>query len=753
MLDNHETTTTATSSTAQTERALVQVRGMHCAGCVANVENVLGRLDGVVSARANLATNEASVEYDPLRTRPDQLVDAVCQAGYAASLPRSDVAAAADYDADDDAEVRKWWKRTVTGAALLFCLIVSYMLPVAAPQSVLVIQIFIGSWLQSYVGWPFLCGAARRLRHLTANMDTLVAIGTSIAFCHQLYQFYVGTVLGMPFMDVGMILVFVSFGRFLEQRARRRATSAIRRLLSLAPSTTTVVNGADHIVSPVDIVTVGQLILVRPGDRVPLDAEVVTGNTEMDESWLTGEARRVHKDVGDGLLTGSINLTGMLTARVTAASKNTSLARVIELVRYAQQSKAKVQRLADRAAAWFVPVVLLIALIALLVWGYVVGDWQRGITAAVAVTVVSCPCALGLATPTAIMAACQRGAREGILIKDAQALETGGRLTCVLLDKTGTVTHGEPEIQRVLSHDPGVPAEQWLATSAAVEQCSNHPLAEAIVAHCRRAGFAIPSVSATKQIAGEGIQAEVDGRRILVGNETLLRRFGMTPTCAAENGPTGTAVHVAQDDRHVGTILVDNLTDPHARKIVETLRRMHLTTMIVSGDVPAAAEHVGHEIGVDSVHSQANPGDKLALVEKLKAAGHVVAMVGDGVNDSPALVAADMGIAIGTGADVALESADMVLVRQDLRKVVTAIRLARATLRTIRQNLAWAVMYNILLIPLAAGVFEPFSQYVPGLWMIASGLAIPPSIAGAAMAASSVSVVTNSLRLVSRDDL
>ena len=454
-----------------------------------------------------------------------------------------------------------------------------------------------------------------------------------------------------------------------------------------------------------------------------------------------------------------------MTARVTATNDGTYLSRIVELVRNAQCSKASVQRFADQAAYWFVPLVLLLATITLLIWGLAFSDWHEGVQRAVAVTIVSCPCALGLATPTAIMAACQRGAQEGILIKDAQALETAGRLSCLMLDKTGTVTHGQAKVLQAVSL--GAPHisndaddhSDWLTLAAAAEQHANHPLADAIVAYASQeafnADFSSVLITDSESILGEGIRATIGDQEVLVGNERLLQRYRVSIEAAekVDHFANQTHVQIAISGKHVGRITLRTTTDPHGRKAVQKLRKMGLVTMIVSGDQAKISNEVGKEIDVDTVVSGAKPDDKYALVRKMQGAGHRVAMVGDGINDAPALAAADLGIAMGAGADVALETADVVLTRGDMRQLLTVVRLARATLSTIRWNLAWAVGYNLLLIPLASGLLIPLIRFVPFGWLLVGRLTLPPSLAAAAMAASSISVVSNSLRLATRTDI
>jgi Cu+-exporting ATPase len=608
-------------------------------------------------------------------------------------------------------------------------------------------QFLAATALQAFVGWPYFVGAALRARALAANMDTLIALGTGAAYVsgvvHLVEALVTGEVSGrvsMAFLDAGMILTFVTLGKYLEVRAKGRASQAIRRLLDLSPQEAVVLRDDQPTVIAVNAVMIEETILVRPGGRVPLDAEIVSGNSSVDQSWLTGESLPVEKQPGNEILAGTINGQGSLTARVLRPAGQTALARVIQLVRHAQESKTEVGRLADRVVGWFVPGVLLIALATLLAWGLLGGNWPTGFSCTVAVLVVACPCALGLATPTAILVASGCGAERAILVKEAHALETAARVTTVVLDKTGTVTEGRPAVTEVIPAE-NVNAATLLAAAAAAEQLSNHPLAQAIVEEADRRGLDAPKAESLQVIAGRGIQAQMDRRTVHVGNARLLESAGLDVRSFEERmrgirRRGQSALAVALNDRILGVIAVGDRIAAGSVDGIAGLQDLGLDVQLLSGDHRTTVETVACEVGIEHVTAEVLPDDKHAVVERLQSRGDSVAMVGDGINDAPALAVADLGIAIGTGADVAIESADVVLVNQDLRAVVETIHLGRATLRTIRQNLAWAFFYNLLLIPLAAGVLIPVT-----------GLMLPPAAAAAAMAASSVSVVTNSLLL------
>ncbi len=729
-----------------TDHVILDVQGMHCAGCASLIENALSKLDGVASVRVNLVGGRASVEFDPDRIGTQDLVGALVRGGYQADVIPEDEAPGAREAEKETRERTGWWRRLVVGAVLLGVQLAIAWGGVVAGPILAGVQFLLATVLQVYVGWPYFLGALRRARSLAANMDTLIALGTGAAYVSgtvQVVRFMAGSSTPhatMAFMDAGMILTFVTLGKYLEARAKGRASQAIRRLLDLSPQQAVVLRGDQPVTVAVAAVLPEETILVRPGARVPLDAEILSGASNVDESWLTGESLPVEKSQGDEILAGTINGEGSLTARVLRPAGQTTLARVIRLVRHAQESKTDVGRLADRVVAWFVPAVLLAAVATLAGWGLLAGDWSTGFTCTVSVLVVACPCALGLATPTAILVASGRGAERGILVKEAHALETAAKLTVVVLDKTGTVTEGRPNVIEVLPAE-GVNAATLTAAAAAVEQLSDHPLARAVVEEAERQEIDVPHADQLRVIPGQGIQAVMDGRKVRVGNGRLLAAAGIDPgplkqAIDAIQTRGQSALAVAINDRLLGLIAVGDRIAEHSAQAVGDLQSLGLHVQLLSGDHRTTVEAVAREVGIEHVTAEVLPQDKHAVVQQLRSHGQTVAMVGDGINDAPALVAADLGIALGTGADVAVESADMVLVKQDLRAVVDAVRLGRATLRTIRQNLAWAFFYNLLLIPMAAGLLIP-----------SAGLHLPPAAAAAAMAVSSVSVVTNSLLL------
>jgi Cu+-exporting ATPase len=727
------------------DEILLNVEGMTCASCVARVETALQKVPGVKAARANLATNQATVELSGTPSL-DDLVHAVERAGYGASSG-GDAHDAGHHMAEySEHELAQWRWRLAVGTVLLAPLVMFHFWQPTGLAATW-IQFACATVLQFVIGWPFYVGALRRARYLSTNMDTLVAIGTSAAYGAGVYGLFATGHAGhagqMYLMDAGMILVFITLGKYLEARAKGRASAAIRKLLDLAPPEATVRRAGQLVTVSPQQVQVDEVLIVRPGEKVPLDAEVTSGSSSVDESWLTGESLPVDKTVGSQILAGTVNGQGSLTARVLRPAGKTALDQVVELVRRAQESKTEIQRLADRVVSWFVPVVLVIAAVTLIAWGVAAGDWFGGLGAMIAVLVVACPCALGLATPTAILVASGRGAEMGVLIKEAHALELAGRVNTIVLDKTGTITSGKPQVTHVIAA-PGVTPDLLLSTAAAAEQLSQHPLAEPIVAAARRERLTLPPVNDLEVVPGQGIRVQGKTETIYVGNEQLMAAAGVSLAIHLAQikslRATGeTPLTVAAGKRYLGMIVLADVVAPHSREAVEQLKQLGIEVWLLSGDHRAIAERVAREVGIEKVKAEVLPQDKQAVVVQLRASGKVVGMVGDGINDAPALVAADLGIAIGSGSDVAIEAADVVITSGDLRSVGRTLLLSRATLRTIRQNLAWAFLYNVLLIPLAAGVLVPFG-----------GFQLPSVAAAAAMALSSVSVVSNSLLLRSK---
>jgi Cu+-exporting ATPase len=730
------------------------VRGMHCAACVGRIERALTSIPGVERASVNLATEQASVSFDPARTSLEALQAAVTAAGYELAEPRTGAVPVDDAEQSArEADQRRQRNRVVVGAVLSAPVLLggmSHLFPrvPAALQDPWVL-LALTTPVQFWVGWQFHRGFLRDLRYRTASMATLVSVGTNAA-----YFFSVAVTLwphafpqhgGMTYFDVSAVVItLVVLGRWLEARARGRTSEAIRRLVSLAPRTARVVRDGAEVDVPTADVQVGDFVRIRPGERIPVDGVVTEGASTIDESMLTGESLPVEKTLESKVFAGTVNRTGSFVFRAARVGSETTLARIVKLVADAQGSRAPIQRLADRVAAIFVPIVLGVAALTFLVW------WAFGpapsalyaLTSAVAVLVIACPCAMGLATPTAIMVATGRGAELGILVKSATALELLDRVNTIVFDKTGTLTVGRLVVTDVIG-TPGFGAteDEILALAAAAEQASEHPLGEAIVARAKERGLALPPIGEFTTVPGQGIDAMASEGRVLLGNRTLMdaggidvEAFASRARALAADGKT--AVYVALAGRALGVIAVADELKPEAPEALAALARRGLDVAMLTGDARPTAEAIAARARVTRVLAEVLPEDKAREIARLQAEGRRVAMVGDGINDAPALARADVGIAMGSGTDVAIEAADVTLVRGDLRSVVAAVDLSRRTIRVIKENLVWAFGYNVVLIPVAAGVLYP-------IW----GVLLSPILAGAAMAFSSVSVVTNSLRL------
>ncbi|MBI4639025.1 MAG: copper-translocating P-type ATPase [Candidatus Rokubacteria bacterium] len=734
------------------ERLTVPVRGMHCAACGGKVERALAGVVGVADASVNLATERATVAFDPARVDLAALQAAVAAAGYELAAPASEGEAPGDREREArEREQRLMRAKFLVGAALSLPVLVGSMpglVPwapawLANPWALLVLATPVQVW----VGSQFHRGFLHDLRYRTASMSTLVSIGTNAA-----YFFSVAVTLWPhTFMDLGAmtyyetgatVITLVVLGRWLEARARGRTSDAIRRLMSLAPRTARVVRGGAEVDVPTAEVRVGDLVRIRPGERIPVDGVLAEGASTVDESMLTGESVPVEKAPEAKVFGGTVNRTGTFLFRATRVGSETTLARIIRLVEEAQGSRAPIQRLADRVAAVFVPVVLVIAVLTFAAWTL----WGPepallyALTNAVAVLVIACPCAMGLATPTAIMVGTGRGAEHGVLIKSAAALELLHRVDTVVFDKTGTLTVGRPEVTDVVPVPPGS-EDEVLALAAAAEQGSEHPLGEAIVTRAKELGLGLPPVTEFVTVPGQGVDAMAPDGRVLLGNRAMMDARGIDVTSLADRAARlaaagKTIVHLALAGRVLGLVAVADRLKPEAAATVARLKALGLRVVMLTGDNRITAEAIARQLAVDRVLAEVQPEDKAREVKGLQTDRHLVTMVGDGINDAPALAQADVGIAMGSGTDVAIDAADVTLMRGDLRGVVAAIALSRRTIRIIKENLVWAFGYNVVLVPVAAGVLYP-------VW----GVLLSPILAGAAMAFSSVSVVTNSLRL------
>ncbi len=743
----------------------IAVTGMTCAACQARVQRALAKTPGVDSAAVNLMMNNAAVTYNPAVASPELLVDAIRATGYGAELPAAEKSATRE-QAEQDATRRDEFRDLRNKAAFAFVVgVVTMAASMSGSPMSLMLSAMTTSAVAAPVAWwlmlvatsvvmvwagrDFYVRACKALRHGAADMNTLISVGTGAAFVFSLVATLSPATLARNGVEpqvyyeaVVFILAFVLAGRAMEARAKGQTTSALRRLVDLQPAHARVIrDGVEHDV-PIENVRRGDDVVVRPGERLAVDGEVVEGGSAIDESMLTGESMPVSKTIGDRVFGGTVNGSGALVTRATSLGEDSALARIVKLMREAQATRAPIQSLADRVSGVFVPVVFVIALVTLVVWLAAGGRAHaaQAIAASVSVLIIACPCAMGLAVPTAVMVATGKGAERGVLIKGGRALERAGSVDVVLLDKTGTMTTGRPTVTDIVSAS-GVAKAELLETAASVERLSEHPIARAIVDYANEQRVARRAAIGFSAEPGHGARAHVDGEEVLVGIASFVDEAGaMPPEIAAAATRLSTAgktlAFVARAGRVLGVIAVADEMRPTSVSAIARLRNLGLDVVMLTGDNERTAHAIAGDAGIAKVSANLRPADKIAEVERHQSEGRVVAMVGDGINDAPALARADVGIAVGTGTDVAIDASEVTLMRPDLGGVADAISLSRRTMRTIRQNLFWAMVYNVIGIPIAAGVLFP-----------RFGIALNPVVASAAMALSSVSVVSNSLRL------
>jgi Cu+-exporting ATPase len=778
----------AAAADAETQSIRIPVSGMTCAACSARVQKSLQKQPGVADANVNLMMKTATVRFDPGAVTPDRLVEAIRETGYGAQLASPDQTAFEEQEARDKAAAEEFrelrTKAIVSGIVGIIAMAVSmpimshigitdpfmrwatgavhplfhrvmpwlYDLPMQAVTGALLVAT-VGIML--WAGRHFYTRAWAAFRHHSADMNTLIAVGTGAAFVYSVFAtvapgwfFARGLTPDVYYEAVIIIIALILTGNAFEARAKTRTAGALRALVHLQPTTARVVrpgpDGDAEVDAPVETVETGETVIVRPGERIPMDGEVLSGESAVDESMLTGESLPVIKRAGDAVIGGTINRTGAFRYRATTLGADSVLARIVKLMRDAQGSRAPIQKLADRISGIFVPVVISLAIATFVTW-YVAADHAqvaRAFAAAVAVLIIACPCAMGLAVPTAVMVATGKGAELGVLIKGGEALQRAGDVNTIVLDKTGTVTEGRPTVTDVVLAPSGTrQREEVLRLVASLESMSEHPLADAIVRHARDAGLTLGTPEGFQSVTGRGATGVVDGSAVAVGNAALMSDWSIDVAPVASDAERlsaegKTAMYVEIDGALAGVVAV---ADPIKETSREAVRRFHalgLEVVMLTGDNRRTAEAVARQAGIDRVVAEVLPEGKVAEVSRLQGEGRVVAMVGDGINDAPALARADVGMAIGTGTDIAVEAGDVVLMRGDLRAAASAVELSRRTMRTMKQNLFWAFIYNVVGIPVAAGVLYP-----------AFGLLLSPILASAAMAFSSVSVVTNSLRL------
>jgi P-type Cu+ transporter len=774
-------------NTETIETATIPVTGMHCAACSGRVQQSLEKTPGVNVANVNLMTGSATVEYDPTTITVDRLVETIRGTGYGAELPREpesadeQLATQDEARADEIADLRLKFAVSIVSAVLtmLFSMVLAELTPgaMADPFMRVMMPVVDGlrqaaPWIEriSADGWRYLLllltlpvvGWAGRhfyqrawtaFRHHSADMNTLIAVGTGAAFLFSVAATFAddwlashGIAPQVYYEAVTWIIALILLGNLLEARAKGRTSGALRRLIGLRPATARVLRDGREQEVPLSNVSEGDEVVVRPGESIPADGVILEGTSYVDESMLTGEPVPVHRGPGDRVIGATLNRNGAFRFRVVHVGQDTVLSQIIRLVQQAQGSKAPIQRLADRISAVFVPVVISLAIATFVLW-FDLGPspaYLWALVAAVSVLIIACPCAMGLAVPTAVMVSTGRGAERGVLIKRAEALERSQHIDVVVFDKTGTVTEGRPAVRIVELAGglvPDLEEQRLLELAGSVERMSEHPYAEAILAEAERRAVSLNEVVEFETLTGEGVFGIVQGRRVAVGNAALMRENGadiaVVQSRVDELSAEGHSVmYVAVDGLLAGLIALADPIRPTSRAAVDRLKQLGLEVVLLTGDNRRTADAVARAIGVERVAAEMLPAQKLETVRRIQEGGKVVALVGDGLNDAPALAQADIGIAMGTGVDVAVEAADIILMRSDLLGVVDAIELSRRTMRVIRQNLFWAFVYNVIGIPVAAGALYPLF-----------GLLLSPAMAAAAMAASSVSVVTNSLRL------
>jgi Cu+-exporting ATPase len=746
----------STQSTTQT----FKLRGMSCAACAGNVESAILAVPGVEACNVNFGAEQAAVTYDAQGVTVAEIQAAVDAAGYGAQ-PLNDNVLDFDDEADrreGDTERRHLMRKAVFSLGIGAILIVGSL-----PMMTGIPMPFIPAWLHApwfqfvlttpvmvWAGQSFFINAWKALKRRTATMDTLVAVGTGAAYLYSVVvmlfpqRFHShGDMVEVYFEVAAVIIAMILLGNLLENRAKGQTSEAIRNLIGLQPKTARVVRGGQTLDIPITEVMLGDIVVVRPGEKIPVDGEILEGSSTLDESMVTGESVPVQKGVGDEVIGATLNKTGSFKFRATRVGKDTFLAQIVTLVQQAQGSKAPIQRVADRVTAWFVPVVMIMAVLTFGIWMLATGNLTMALTTTVGVLIIACPCALGLATPTSIMVGTGKGAEHGILIKGADSLELAHRIQTIVLDKTGTITQGKPTVTDYVTVSGTAHGNELtlLRLAASLEQSSEHPLAEAVVAYTETQQVGLSDTQDFEAMAGSGVQGSVEGHWVQIGTHRWLRELGIATEALQEDwerleSQGRTVVWLAVDGRVEAILAIADAVKPSSVHAISLLQRMGLEVVMVTGDNRRTAEAIAQEVGIARVIAEVRPDQKASVIQDLQREQKIVAMVGDGINDAPALAQADVGMAIGTGTDVAIAASDITLISGDLHGIVTAIQLSRATLRNIRQNLFFAFIYNVLGIPIAAGVLYPLVGWL-----------LNPIIAGAAMTFSSVSVVSNALRL------
>lgn len=743
------------------KREVLKISGMTCAACSARIEKVVSKIEGVESVTVNLTTEKLSAYIDEEVADVQKIKAAVERAGFGWSELKEGSQQADEDRQKKEREINLLWKKFIVSAVfslpllyismgsmlsfLSFLPIPEYLEPMDYPLNFALVQILLTIPVL-IAGNRFYVVGFRAIRMKSPNMDSLIAMGTTAALIYslystwQIYQGNMGFVEGLYFETAGVIITLILLGKSMEAVSKGRTSEAIKKLMGLAPKTATVIKNGKEIEISIDDVEENDIVLVKPGAKIPVDGEITEGFTSVDESMLTGESMPVDKKVGDSVFAATINKNGLIRFRATKVGDNTALAQIIKLIEDAQQSKAPIAQMADIVSGYFVPTVFVIAIASFALWMLSGETLSFSLTIFVSVLVIACPCALGLATPTAIMVGTGKGAENGILIKGGEALETTHKIDTIIFDKTGTITEGKPTVTDIITTGT-VDSDSLLQITASAEKGSEHPLGDAIVKSAEDKGLELYPIEHFESITGQGINATIQEKQLLIGNIRLMQEMNIAVEAVLKDADTlaaqgKTPMYIALDSKLAGIIAVADVVKPGSAKAVKKLMEMGIEVAMITGDNRRTAEAIAKQVGITRVLSEVLPQDKSGEVKKLQQEGRRVAMVGDGINDAPALVQSDIGIAIGSGTDVAMESADIVLMHSDLMDVVTAIQLSKSTIRNIKQNLFWAFAYNVAGIPLAAGVLHIFG-----------GPLLNPIFAAAAMSLSSVSVLSNALRL------
>ena len=740
------------------ETVTLKLRGMSCASCANSIEDAIRTVPGVSESNVNFGIEQATVTYDPRKTDLDTIQDAVSEAGYSAFSLQEQTMVTGEDDAEKSmraAESRQLKRKVIVGGALSALIVVGAM---SAMLNLPLIRGLDNPWIQLVLATPvlFWCGgdffknAWKALKRRAASMDTLVAIGTGSAYFYSIFatvfpRFFTtqGLTPEVYYEASSVIITLILLGRLFENRAKGQTSDAIRKLIGLQARDARIIRNGRELEVPIQDVQIGDVVVVRPGEKIPVDGEVVDGSSTLDESMVTGESMPVKKQAGDEVIGATINKTGSFKFRATRVGKDTLLAQIVQLVQQAQGSKAPIQRLADRVTGWFVPVVIGVAIATFVIWFLALGNLTLALITTVGVLIIACPCALGLATPTSLMVGTGKGAENGILIKGADSLELAHQIQTIVLDKTGTLTQGKPTVTDFLTVNGTANQSELklLRLAASVERNSEHPLAEAVVRYAQSQEVALGDVQNFEAVAGSGVEGTVSNQVVQIGTQRWMEELRIDSQALREQksqleASGKTAVWIAVDGKLEGLMGIADALKPSSVQAVRSLKKLGLDVIMLTGDNQQTADAIAREVGITRVIAEVRPDQKVAQIAALQKEGKIVAMVGDGINDAPALAQAQVGIAIGTGTDVAIAASDITLISGDLQSIVTAIQLSRATMSNIRQNLFFAFIYNIVGIPIAAGILFPFFG-----WLLS------PMIAGGAMALSSISVVTNALRL------